>query len=334
MPLTHCIIHHLERPAPGHDVQISVRETDNSVSGPAYSLFEQLKHTFLRSGQKQYGHFDKELSDNPSPGWLKAMQESKSSFSSTSLMLMEHLKNKLEACDEAFSTHIMYAMDDTMDQNSFYIFWAEHTDAMHINNELETASTKYISTSRLPYAAKIQLNEWLEEGSPKYLTLLASRGNKALATAFQDFLGFSNSVDLAQETNDFLELVEKYVEELPEEKSHEQKSHILDYCVEQDKIGKPIVFEDISNQLDDKSPEKFSSFIVENQATPTDEIYTDRGSLKRYMRYFGRDKNLSISFSADMLGSNIVYDNQTGSLTIHQIPKSLKQQFSKKPQED
>jgi nucleoid-associated protein len=67
--------------------------------------------------------------------------------------------------------------------------------------------------------------------------------------------------------------------------------------------------------------------VAERQQAPAVEMYTDRSSLKRYVRYFGRDKNMSISFSADMFGQEIVYDEVAGTLTIKQIPKSLKQQL-------
>ncbi len=132
-----------------------------------------------------------------------------------------------------------------------------------------------------------------------------------------------------EETREFLDIIDQYAETIPEEKVREYKSQVLDYCVEQDRVGQPVVFEEISTQLDEKQPQQFSNFISENQQLPKPEIRTDRSSLKRYIRFFGRDKNMSISFSADMFGENIVYDEQAGTLTIKEIPKSLRQQFQK-----
>ena len=59
MTLKHCIIHSIERATPGTEVSTSFREQENPATGPAYSLFEQLKQSFQRSSQKQYGFFDR-----------------------------------------------------------------------------------------------------------------------------------------------------------------------------------------------------------------------------------------------------------------------------------
>ena len=62
---------------------------------------------------------------------------------------------------------------------------------------------------------------------------------------------------------------------------------------------------------------------------PPPALYTDRNQLKRYTRFYGRDQDLSISFSTLMLGRHIVYDEASDTLTIRAIPKSLKAQLSR-----
>ncbi len=327
MTLKHCIIHHIERAVPGADVNITVREQENNCAGAAYSLFEQCKQSYQRSSQKQYGHFDREQGDNPVPGWLKEQQQGKSPFARISQRMLEQLQQKLEDNDEAFSAHIMMALETVMEQEQLYIFWINHVEASHIDSDLGVAATQYIDTARLHYGARLYVDEWLEQESQKYLSIITSRGNKNLSDAFSHFIGFSTGVDLVQDTSEFLNIIDLYAQSLPEEKTSEHKEKILDYCVEQDKQGFPVVFEDISSQLNEDSPSEFANFVIDKQQSPKTEIYTDRNSLKRYVRYFGRDKNMSISFSADMYGQDIIYDEQAGTLTIKQIPKSLKQQL-------
>ncbi|MBN4055539.1 nucleoid-associated protein [bacterium AH-315-K03] len=329
MTLKHSIIHKIERSTPGGDINCVHKEQENSASGAIHSLFEQLKQSFQRSAQKEHGHFDRSLSDNPLPQWIKEQQEGKSSFVRISQRVLEHLQQQLNNTEDAFSAHLIFAVDTVMEQDLLYIFWVSHVDTLHINSDLEVANCAYIDANKLQYGAKIYINEWLEQDSPKYLSLLTSRGNKAFSDAYTAFIGFTAGVDLVEDTNEFLDIVDQYAQSLPEENVNEYKNQVLNYCVEQDKQGFPVVFEDISQQLNEKEPEQFSSFIADKQQNPKLEIYTDRSSLKRYVRYFGRDKNMSISFSADQFGEDIVYDEHTGILTIKQIPKSLKQQLSR-----
>lgn len=332
MTLKHCIIHHIERQLPGADVVTTLREQENSCSGAAYSLFEQCKQSYQRSSQKQYGYFDREISDNPLPGWLRDQRQAKSSFARNSARILEQLQQKLEQNDEAFSAHIMIAMETVMEQDQLYLFWINHIEANHIDSELEVASSRYIDSGKLQYAARIYIDEWLEQDSQKYLSLISGRGNKNISDAFTAFIGFSSGVDLVQETSEFLAIVDQYADSLPDENTSERRHKILDYCVDQDKQGLPVIFEEISAQLDEQTPDQFANFVTERQQAPKPEIYTDRSSIKRYVRFFGRDKNMSISFSADLYGQDIVYDEQAGTLTIRQIPKSLKQQLKSSTQ--
>lgn len=332
MTLKHCIVHHIERAVPGADVVTTLREEENNKAGGIYSLFEQLKQSFQRSSQKQYGHFDPELGDNPLPQWIREQQQGKSTFARISQRTLEHLQQKMGDNDEAFSAHLLMALETVMEQDQLYILWVTHTSASHINTDLDIADTAYIDTVKLQYGARLFVDEWLEEDSPKYLSILCNRGNKNLSDSFQACIGFSTGIDVAEETKEFLNIVDEYTTSLPEEKTSDYKGKILDYCVAQDKQGLPVVFDEISAQLNDSDPKEFAQFVGSNQQAPRTEIYTDRSSLKRYIRYFGRDQNMSISFSSDMYGNNIVYDEESGTLTIKQIPKSLKQQLLKSKQ--
>lgn len=327
MTLKHCIIHYIERSVPGADIGSTLREQENSTAGPAYSLFEQLKQSFQRSAQKQYGFFDRELADNPLPAWVKDFHQDKSSFERMSQRLIESLQQQLANGEEAFSAHLLIAVETIMDQDQLYIFWIHHIEANQIDSNQDVIGTRYVDGNKLHYGARIYIDEWLEMDSQKYLCIMGQRGNKELHDAFEHFIGFASGVDLIEDTGEFLGIVDQYTESLPPDKVGDTRSKILDYCVEQDKKGSPIVFEEISSQLNDEQPAEFSRFVEHNQQIPKPEIYADRNSLKRYVRYFGRDKNMSISFSADLFGAGIVYDEQAETLTITEIPKSLKQQL-------
>jgi len=329
MSLKHCIIHKIERTQPAGQVSCEIRDIDNPATGSVVSVFEQAKQCYQRSGQKQFGHFDKTKGDNPLSQWLKDQQQGKSDFNSLSKRIAEHLKTSLENTDEPFSMHLMLAIDVVMEQEFFYIFWLEHSEANQITGDMDVLPTAYLNTSRIPFAVKVYLHEWLEEDSLKYLSLLVSRGNKNLSDAFTDFSAFSQGVDLAEQTNEFLDVVDQFADTLPEDKMNEYKAKVINYCVEQDKTGEPVCLQDLSHQVNENAPREFSSFVQEQNPEQHEEFHTDRGSLKRYIRFSGRDNAMSISFSADKFGQDVTFNPQTGELTIKQVPKSLKQQLSK-----
>ncbi|MCO7226712.1 nucleoid-associated protein [Pleionea sp. CnH1-48] len=329
MTIKHCIIHKVERAQPGANLSIKLKPEEHPLEGPMASLFEQLKMTFTRNAQKQYGLFDPDISDNPMPAGLKELEEEKSSFISFTHRVMNHLKQQLDAMNDAFSGHILFVVETLMEQDFFYCFWVNHSDATKIGGDLQTEPLEFINTSKLTYAFKIDIEQWKVDGWDQYFSLIAAKGNKDLAAAFLKFSGFISSVDLKEQTEQFLEVVDQYTESLEAPMAKQLKSKIVEYCIDQDTSGSPIDIKDLSSQLDEEQPEHFSNFVNENQPESRNEIFTDRASLKKYVRFFGRDKNLSISFSSDMYGEEIIYDAQTGSLTFKQIPKSLKAQLAK-----
>ena len=60
-----------------------------------------------------------------------------------------------------------------------------------------------------------------------------------------------------------------------------------------------------------------------------EEIYAHRNSLNKICPLLPPEKELSISFSSDMMGGNVVFDPQSGELSLKTIPKSLQQQLAK-----
>ncbi len=329
MSIKHCSIHKLMRAKPGAEVKIQLRPDEIDAEGPIVSLFEQLKLTFQRSTQKQYGLFDPEQGDNPLPALIQKVEDGNVGFSSMTHQAMEHLKQQFEKSQEPFNAHVLFVIDELVEQQFFYVFWINHTDAQYISNDLDVETLEYINPSKINFAFKIDIEQWKVEGWDQYYQLIVSKGNKELTESFTQFSGFISSVDLKAQTEDFLSVVDEYIDQQQPDVGQQLKNKIVEYCIDQDMSGSPVDLDHLSTELDDEHPEKFSSFVSEKKPEVKKEIYTDRASLKKYVRFFGRDKNLSISFSSEMFGDNIVFDEQSDELIVKHIPKSLKAQLTR-----
>ena len=329
MSLKHCIIHGIQRPVPGADIQSFVNEKEETVEGPVASLFEQYRQGFQRSALKQFGHFGSDVM-SVVPGLARDFHEGKSSFLKMTQTIMGQLKDSLEKYEDAFNAKILFAVDDLMEQDQFYIFWINHVEALQINNHNEIQYIDYVDPNKVTFAFKVKIEQWLEESSNQYLTILGSRGNPELNEVMEEFAGFTKGLDKVEQTEEFLNIVEQFADAMPDEQeAREYRSQVMEYCLEQDKTGQPVNVKELSFNIDQKEPTRFAQFAQERQTTPTEEIHTDRARLKRYVRFSGRDKNLTISFSSDRFGEGIVYDSDNDTLIIREIPKSLKQQLVK-----
>ena len=53
----------------------------------------------------------------------------------------------------------------------------------------------------------------------------------------------------------------------------------------------------------------------------------DRKSLKNYVRYSGKNKDVTLSFSAAVLGDDVRFNAQNGSLVLTNLPARLLKQL-------
>ncbi len=327
MTIKHCIIHGLS--SQGENKEINLRDEENPNEGPTISLFTQLKQSLQRSATRQYGLFDPEQGDNPLASWLTKFKQQELGFVSVTKKMTEQLKLTLADNEDPFSAHLLFVVEELMEHDYLYVFWINHSDAQYIDSQLQVENLSYVNGGKLNYVLKIDFSQWAIKDWQQYLTLQTSRSSKELTHAFIQFTGFISGVNLQQQTDEFLNIVDQYAQSLSKEESNPAKNTIVNYCVDQDMQGNPINFESLSQVLDEQQPDKFSNFVKQNQEAPQEEIYAHRNSLKKYVRFYGREKDLSISFSSDRMDDNITFDPETGSLTFKQVPKSLQAQLAK-----
>lgn len=328
MALENIVLVKLKRTDFAGPVKLEKRTALNANDGAIYSLFETAKQQLNRSASKRFGFFDDAAEHKQFIGLLKSLQAQNIDFLTFANKSAEQLQVQLEAAETPFTGAIIFATESLLGQDYLYLLWMQTADIIQTGPDLEPYSSESIEANKLPFALRIHLGGWEADDSPKYLTQISSRGSKDLTEAFMRFSTFSEGIDLKAKTAEFLNIVENFSEDMPQEKAKTVKSQIIDYCVEKDKIGEPVVLEEISEKLDQHEPKKFTEFVTAQQETPEAEILTDRSSLKKYMRYSGRDNSLSISFSAERYGEDITYDPSTSSLQIKQLPKSLRVQLS------
>ncbi len=328
MSLENAVLLKIQRSEFSGPVQCQSRSSLNAADGVIYSLFEQAKQQMNRSAAKRFGFFDNESEHKQIMGLINNWQGNSINFLSFANKSAEYLQQQFEDSDTPFSASLIFAEESILGQHYLYCFWLPMVEIIQAGDDLEPYRSESIEASKVQYGLRLHLDEWQSGDSPKYLTLLSSKGNKDLGEAFKRFSNFSEGIDLGKQTVEFLEIVDNFSDELPEEQAQAIKATVIDYCVEQDKVGNPVILDDISEQINKEAPTKFSEYVTSKQDIPQKEIHTDRQSLKRYMRYFGRDHSLSISFSAERFGKDITYNPAGGSLSINKLPKNLKIQLS------
>lgn len=327
MALTHVLLQKLERSQYNGEISVHTRDQANALEGPIYSVFEQARNAFMRNANKQLGTFDSAGEHQQIMALILNWQQQQMDFTGFAKRSVQLLQQQLAPSEEPFTAIIVSALESIAEQQYLSFFWLSEVDITTYTADLEAINGRMIAADKVQYGLRLALNDWQsEQPSQSYLQHLCSRGNKTFSEAFTRFSNFSQRIDNQRQTEEFLQLVENYSQNLDEDKSQSVKATILDYCIAQDKVGQAVEIAQLSEHINEKEPQHFAEFAKEKQHDDT--VYTHRSSLKRYMRYFGRDSSLSISFSAERMDKDIVYDPMSSALTIKKLPKSLKQQLT------
>ena len=329
MPVTHCIAHEITRTDADQTAKVNYRSDEMSVEEYANQLLDELKSVFTSRTSKRYGQFSDSSADSPLPAWTTEYLEERIPFLSLTKKATEHFAEMLNSTTEMFFGHLLFVEEETTNFRWLHIFHLQHQPGLLINNNLEITRTEYADIAHMGFGARINLTLLAESSSEKTVTLSKGRGDRAIQELLVDFIGFIDTVDITEDTNEFLNIVEAYSENMAEDAGQEYKSRVVDYCLDQGKLGEPVRYKELSQYIDEDSPEQFETFAKDQQqdSTPKEEFIPDRKCLKRYVTYSGRNKDISLSFAAKLLGDDIRFDRQNESIVINNLPKSLLKQL-------
>lgn len=371
MTIRHFVTHQISKDPkePAAALHCSEQEAnfDDEHSERFYSqATSQLKGILTQRAGKRYGAFHPEVTLMRAQ--IQDWKGDRQNFMSLTRRLSKYFANSLDNTEFAIDGYLAFIYEELADSDRFYVFHLRRKTSVSINSDMTLSETHYIDFSNTGFGVMINLTDWLVQEEEKYITFSFGRADKPLQNQFGDFMGFTDTLDTAAETEAFLQIVDEFSQNLPAEQSFEYKSKVVDYCIEQDKRGEVVDFTDLADYVESqmeskpesKTGENFSHYIVEKQkerqatqpaltpeqmaeqGSPTSqvaeaiktELIPDRKKLKSFIRYSGKNKDISLSFSAAMLEDDVVFDGVNNRLQINKLPESLIKQLKAQNDKD
>lgn len=331
MPITHAIAHHLSRPAEAA-ATLSLRSDELATEGESEALLAKLKGGFLARISREHGSFASEGETAILPKLLAQFLDKELDFITLSRDFTTALQMQLDEAKIEFDAHLLFFVEKSFDHHIFTLLIARQNESLTLNSELEIASSFAIDSGPSLFGIKVDLVEWRERKNYACLSLIPPRGNPPLAEAFYALTGFSNGIDKEAATLAFLEGVEAFAKEVPQEQQKEYRNQVVEYCIEQDGQDAPVKLEGLAKAVEGINPDEFVRIVASHtggadSVEGEQEVVVDRRSLKRYVKFAGREKDLAISFSSYQLDDRVRYDAENDTLHISGIPSALRKQL-------
>ncbi|MFY9180559.1 MAG: nucleoid-associated protein [Venatoribacter sp.] len=362
MSLAHFVTHKISKELqdPAATLVCSEQEADLNNDAAAHFYAQtaaQLKGVFTQRSGKRYGAFHPEITYVRAQvqDWLGERQ----SFLALTRRISKHLADSLDNSEHEVEGYLAFFMEKLADHDRFYCFLLRRKSSVMINSDMSLTETHYLDFSNTGLGFMFNISDFQLQDDSKYLTFSYGRGDKALQNHWADALGFTDTLNTSAETEVFLDIVDEFSHTLPAEQSFEYKTKVVNYCLEQDLRGEPVVIDELAdylaNEVKAEPAQAFSHYFIDKQKErlqaaqknltpeqlvaqgthPQDlaeaiktELIPDRKKLRGFIRYSGKNKDLSLSFSADLLDKqDITFDPHSNELRIHKIPESLLKQL-------
>ena len=326
MPITHAITHHIHYDSDA-GTKLSFRQEELPTEGHSEELLGKLKSSFFARISREHGSFSKEDDTGLLARELEAFLAEEHSFSQLSITLTEGLGRMADEKKVELNAHLLFFVEKSFDHHVFYLFAARLSESLSINNELEVTPSYAIDTGPSLFGIKVDLAEWKERKDYAYLSLLPPRGNSSLAESFYTLTGFSNGIDKQKSTLAFLEGVEAFTKHVPQESVDAYRNQVVEYCMEQEEKDAPVDLEGLAKSVEGIDQDEFVRTVAKHAPQDEQELMVDRRSLRHYVKFAGREKDLAISFNSYQLNKRVQYDPDTDTLSINGLPKALRDQL-------
>ena len=330
MPITHAIAHQLRRRADA-PAELTLRSEELATEESSETLLARLKGSFLARISREHGSFSTE-EGALLPTLLLPFLDGKLDFTALSRDFTTALQARLDEAKIEFDAHLLFFVEKSFDHHTFTLFAARQSEALTLDDKLEISRSYAIDTGPSLFGIKVDLVEWREQRQYACLTLIPPRGNPTLAEAFYQLTGFSNGIDKQKATLAFLEGVEAYAREIPPPQQQTFRNQVVDYCMVQEGQDTPVRLDHLAKSVEGVNPEEFVRIVAHHTGDngtqgEAPELVVDRRSLRRYVKFAGREKDLAVSFSSYQLGERVRYDEADDTLHISGLPSALKKQL-------
>lgn len=330
MAITHIIAHRLQSNGET-GATLFLRESELTIDESKEELLDKLKSSYRSRLNRKHGSFIENENGSILANELDAYLQKQHSFAQLSQAIMTQLEKSANEEKLVFDAHFLFFADQHNEQHLFYLFVVSQSESLAINETLEVTPTYAIDTGVSLFGIRVDVAEWKRRPKSAYLSMIPPRNNPGLSDAFHLLTGFSNDLDKEEATLSFLEGIEAFTQHVPEEKVNDYRNKVVEYCMEQDLKDEPVDITTLSQNLEGIDVDKFIREMLPHNPKREDgedeELMIDRRSLRRYTKFSGREKDLSISFSSHQLNNRVYYNQDTDTLTVTGIPKALRKQL-------
>lgn len=328
MKINHIIVHSIdkEQHQDQADVEVHLREEELPVDDRVSTLINDVLEVYRNKTGKAFGKLGK---NRFFPRELKRMYDEVVPFIEFTNVAMNELRGHIAAQPLATGGYLLFVDFLSQGAEYFMVVMLKSKDGLSFDDELELMDAHHLELDRLHFAARIKVDNWAGDNDENNVSFIKGRASSSVTLYFKEFLGIEEFSESAKTTQKLVTAVSNYCRQelgLDTDAVEDYKKKVHDYCSEKHQNEEPIFLDEMSRYLDEENPTRFMEYAQEKYEIPN-EFQVDKSKLRRFLKYSGKDNSVSISFTSDVFGSRVKYDQTNDVLSISKIPPTLKKQL-------
>ena len=330
------VVHLLEKQADSSSSSLSLNSETIAATPVLEGFVDDINKVYNSKANKVFGSFltpepvEEQAVPTPMDSLLNQYISGQVSFLDYSHQSMTLLKHYIELASKATGGYVVLVHYTLFGSEFMLIAMLNNMSGISVNSELQITDIDYLDIAHLHLAARIDLTQWQEEPeSGRYISMIRTKESHKLSEYFRKFIGSDETIDSKQETSELFTAVNQFCNSQLED--DEQKTNFkkkaAEYCLEQAENGQNVVLRDFSNYAAEGAVEDFLNYVSSEKYDLNKEISPNKTTIRRFHKLSGRNAQVSITIDEDALGHSVIFDPDKETLTITELPASLKAQL-------
>ena len=349
MVIQKLIVHLIEKQADSGQSSLSLSDESIAASPALERFVDELNKTYNSKATKVFGSFiesDSQSSedDNDQPDNMKILLatylenqslknqslENQTGFIEYTHQAMSLLKHYIDQASKATGGYMIFIHYTLFGSDFMLIAMLNNQLGVSVNKKLEINNIDYLDINKLHLAARIDLTQWQDEPeSGRYISMIRAKESHKLSEYFRKFIGSDETIDSKQETTELFTAVNQFCDNQIEndERKSQFKQKAAEFCIDQADKGQNVLLNDFSNYVADAEIDDFMNYVNSEQFSLAKEISPNKSVIRRFNKLSGRNALVSITINEEALGETVIFDAEKETLTITDLPATLKAQL-------
>ncbi len=331
------IIHQIDKLADQGASTLSLKSETIAPSESLEIFLTDLNKVYNSKPSKVFGAFlnvQQEDKEQDKPESLQTLLSSyldkNIDFVELSQQAMQLLKHYIDHASKATGGYLIFVHYTLFGSEFLMISMLNNVSGVAVNSNLEIDPVDYLELSKLHLAARIDLSDWQDsEQSDRYISMIRGKESHKLSEYFRKFIGSDEAISSKQETSELFNAVSQFCEEkiADDEQKSQIKHKASEYCLEQADKGQNVDIKDFSNYAAEGVVDDFLNYVNSEQFKLSQEIAPNKTVIRRFNKLSGRNDRISITINEEAIGDSVIFDPDKETLTITDLPASLKAQL-------